>query len=42
MTRERKSLLMNYHDAVVSVPFPAGAVDVDMAIDYAQWQKGRE
>ena len=33
---------MNYHDAVVSVPFPAGAVDVDMAIDYAQWEKGRE
>jgi len=39
---EAKVLLMNYHDAVASVPFPAGAVDVDRAIDYAQWQKGRE
>jgi hypothetical protein len=33
---------MKYRDAVVSVPFPAGAVDVDTAIDYAQWQNGRE
>ncbi len=37
-----KVLLMKYRDAVVSVPFPAGAVDVDTAIDYAQWQSGRE
>ena len=37
-----KVLLMKYRDAVVSVPFPAGAVDVDTAIDYAQWQNGRE
>jgi molybdenum cofactor cytidylyltransferase len=37
-----KVLLMKYHDAVVSVPFPAGAVDVDTAIDHAQWQNGRE
>jgi CTP:molybdopterin cytidylyltransferase MocA len=36
-----KVLLMKYRDAVVSVPFPAGAVDVDTAIDYAQWQNDR-
>ena len=37
-----KVLFMKYRDAVVSVPFPAEAVDVDTAIDYAQWQSGRE
>jgi CTP:molybdopterin cytidylyltransferase MocA len=37
-----KVLLMKYHDTVVSVLFPAGAVDVDTAIDYTQWQNGRE
>ena len=37
-----KVLLMKYRDAVVSVPFPAGAVDVDTAIDYARWQNDRE
>jgi hypothetical protein len=33
---------MKYYDAVVSVPFPVGAVDVDTAIDFAQQQNGRE
>ena len=37
-----KVLFMKYRAAVVSVPFPAGAVDVDTAIDYAQWQNDRE
>jgi len=37
-----KVLLMKYHETVVSALFPAGAVDVDTAIDYAQWQNGRE
>ena len=37
-----KVLLIKYHDAVVSVPFPAELVDVDTAIDYTQWQEGRE
>jgi hypothetical protein len=37
-----KVLLIKYHDAVVSVPFPAELVDVDTAIDYTQWQDGRE
>jgi molybdenum cofactor cytidylyltransferase len=39
---EAKVLLMKYHDVVVSVSFPAGAVDADTAIDYTQWQNGRE
>ena len=37
-----KVLLIKYHDAVVSAPFPAELVDVDTAIDYTQWQEGRE
>jgi molybdenum cofactor cytidylyltransferase len=37
-----KVLLMKYHETVVSALFPAGAMDVDTAIDYAQWQNSRE